>query len=348
MHYYGIYTPGYLGVQIEAKPGSLYYKEYEQVILKKAKKYLNLIRIKSRAFPDPGYAVYHLWHSVALPSILYGIESTAISVRTQTTLESIHARVGKFILQVPKNTQNICAVVGCEFTPLHILQMDRMYGLVSRLQESASGLVQEVMQVAEEQGIDNLFFRKFAELNADLADWEGYVTYRQQLCDQYVEEKLMLVQKTTFMFMPSGSLQLGEPPYSLMEAELVGDMNRFMFLNAGLGNRSPTKTGVKFKVCVACALQGLRVSMNEIHLILGCPRYELAREHLGIMQEVRRIVGQYGEGEEGYGIYWGKGQGLRVEDLTWRLQCAMYLRDYYLQDVLVLKPIYYRYEWVIE
>ena len=37
----------YLGVQIEARPTALYYKAYEQVVLKKAKKYCKLIRVKS-------------------------------------------------------------------------------------------------------------------------------------------------------------------------------------------------------------------------------------------------------------------------------------------------------------
>jgi len=63
----------YLGVQIEAKPHALYYKAYEQIIVKKARKYLNLIRVRSRAFPDVAAAVFQLWHSVALPSILYGM-----------------------------------------------------------------------------------------------------------------------------------------------------------------------------------------------------------------------------------------------------------------------------------
>ena len=89
----------YLGVQIEARPNALYYKAYEQVIVKKARKYLNLIRVRSRAFPDVAVAVFQLWHSVALPSILYGMESTAVSVATWRTLESIQARLGKFILQ---------------------------------------------------------------------------------------------------------------------------------------------------------------------------------------------------------------------------------------------------------
>ena len=59
----------YLGVQIEARPNALYYKAYEQVIVKKVRKYLNLIRVRSRAFLDVAAAVFQLWHSVALPSI---------------------------------------------------------------------------------------------------------------------------------------------------------------------------------------------------------------------------------------------------------------------------------------
>ena len=161
------------------------------------------------------------------------------------------------------------------------------------------------------------------------------------LCKQYVEAKLLLVRKTTFLFMPNGSLRLDEPPYSQIDADLVSELHKFLFLNAGLGNRCLTKTGVKFKVCVACALQGQGVAKSEVYLILGCPQYAAARDHLGLADRVQGIVSQHGEGEKGYGAYWWKGQNLHVKVLKWRLQCAVY-RDLYLDNVLVLKPIYYR------
>ena len=62
--------------------------------------------------------------------------------------------MGKFILQVPRNTQNVSAMVGADFVPLHIHQMDRVYGLTNRLLASTSDLVQEALQVAEGQGGD--------------------------------------------------------------------------------------------------------------------------------------------------------------------------------------------------
>ena len=159
---------------------------------------------------------------------------------------------------------------------------------------------------------------------------------------QYIDAELTAVRKTTFMFMPQGSLVLDEPPYSQMDAELVGELNKFLFLNAGLGNRCPTKTGIKFKTCVPCALKGITTRLNEIHLLLVCPRYDITRELLGLVDVVRDTVQSHGEGAEGYAAYWGKGYSLDVSQLRWRLQCAVYLRDIYLEDIVALKPIYFR------
>ena len=152
----------------------------------------------------------------------------------------------------------------------------------------------------------------------------------------------MAVRKTSFLFMPQGSLRLDEPPYSEMDAELVGELNKFLFLNAGLRNRCPTKKGIKFKICVSCALRGITARMNEVHLLLVCPQYAATREHLGLVEVVRDVVQTHGEGEEGYAAYWGKGNSLNVDQLKWRLQCAIYMRDIYLEDIITLKPIYFR------
>ena len=68
----------YLGVQVEAKPAALYYKAYEKVIVKKAKKYLNLIRVKSKAFPDVGIVVPVVECSDPTIHSLWYMESTKV------------------------------------------------------------------------------------------------------------------------------------------------------------------------------------------------------------------------------------------------------------------------------
>ena len=72
----------YLGVRLEAQPKAQFFKEYEAQLLKKAKNYLNVIRTKSRSFPDPAYAAFNLWHKTALPSILYGMQVVDVSSKT--------------------------------------------------------------------------------------------------------------------------------------------------------------------------------------------------------------------------------------------------------------------------
>ena len=64
--------------------------------------YFNMVRVKSRSFPDTGLAAYHLWTKVSISSILYGVDSTDISKNTWNQLASIHHKIGKFILQVEK------------------------------------------------------------------------------------------------------------------------------------------------------------------------------------------------------------------------------------------------------
>ena len=85
----------YLGVRFEARPKAQFFKEYESQMIKKAVNYLNVIRTKSRSFPDPAYAAYNLWHKTALPSILYGLQVVDVSSKTWKRLESLHCKLGQ-------------------------------------------------------------------------------------------------------------------------------------------------------------------------------------------------------------------------------------------------------------
>ena len=153
---------------------------------------------------------------------------------------------------MPRNTQNVSAIVGCGFVPIKFLHLDRVYGLATRLQDSDSSLVHEALQVMEGQGASSMFFKQAEELITGLESWEDYLAYREDRLNNYVDRELQAVKKTTFMFIPQGSLSLEEPPYSLIPEDLVGEMNKFLFMNAGLGNRCPTKEGIKFKTCALC------------------------------------------------------------------------------------------------
>ena len=115
----------------------------------------------------------------------------AVSVAMWRTLESLQARLGKFILQVPRSTQNVSTIVGCGFEPIKIIHMDRVYSLALRMQDSESDLVQEALQVMEAQG--DLFFRQVGEMNEGMEAWEDYAGYREGQLEQHVVRSANLV-----------------------------------------------------------------------------------------------------------------------------------------------------------
>ena len=107
----------YLGVWLEARSYAVYYQVFADEVLVKAKWYLNVIWMKARSFPDPAYAAHHLWMSMAIPAIMYGTGVTGLSSVTWSKLEAVHCQLGKFILQVPYNTQKVSAYVAAGLEP---------------------------------------------------------------------------------------------------------------------------------------------------------------------------------------------------------------------------------------
>ena len=109
----------------------------------------------------------------------------------------------------------------------------------------------------------------------------------------------MAVQKSTFMFIPQGSLWLDEPPYSWKDAVLVGETSSYFSMPAqGIDVRPKGH-----KIQSLRALRGIHAQMNEVHLLLVCPWYATTREHLDLVDTVWDIVQTRGEGETGYAAY---------------------------------------------
>ena len=263
----------YLGVWLEARPYAVYYQVFADEVLAKAKRYLNVIRMKARSFPDPAFAARHLWMSMAIPAILYCTGVTGLSSDTWSKLEAVHCQLGKFILQVPYNTQNVSAYVAAGLEPLRAIFMRRIHGMLNRLVSSRSELVQLAVAVAEVQGNKSQLFRDYGKVfgGAD-EDFDLKEVVKQEII-LVVNAELRDVLKTTSFFFPflgEGSLRY---PWNSMSQELSKVMYEFLFCNAGLGNRAPVPNVPRVYECVSCSMIGLNGRrMNESHLLLDCPR----------------------------------------------------------------------------
>ena len=328
---------------METKTNTIYYKAFEQKILKKANMYFNMVRVKSKSFPDTGLAAFHLWTKVAIPSILYGVDSTDVSKHTWNQLISIHHKIGKFILQVPYNTQNISGLVAYGLEPLYIIQMDRINSLHQRLIASTSPIIKECVTEMRRQQEKNLFQKQVQVLMQAQRDGEDYKDFRTRVLRAYLEEELERVEATTFYFMPRGSVT--PRSFFRLDQDKQKQFNRFILMNSGLGNRAPSECGIRLKECLGCRIMSASYyEMNEMHLLLKCPRYSSTRRILGIDTLIQNLNESYRTPQEAYVKYFGKNAVVSKDELAWRVDCAVLLKEVYLKDVPVMKQHLRRYK----
>ena len=95
----------YLGIPLNVSPYCLF-KDYNDQMKIRAKKYLHAVLALSRNGPDRSELARVLWLNCALPSILYGCEAIPVAKNTIEEIERCQSQVGKFVLQIPKNSAN--------------------------------------------------------------------------------------------------------------------------------------------------------------------------------------------------------------------------------------------------
>ena len=98
----------YLGIPFNVKPYCLF-RDFNTLVKKKANNYLHGVLCLARTGPDRSELARTLWLNCALPSILYGSEIIPLTKDTVKEIEKCQAQVGKFILQVPRSSANICS-----------------------------------------------------------------------------------------------------------------------------------------------------------------------------------------------------------------------------------------------
>ena len=220
--------------------------------------------------------------------------------------------------------------------------MDKINSLNERLKCSTSPIITECLATMTEQGEKNLFYKQVLVLERSRRNDEPYTEYRSRVLQTYLEEELNRVKPTTFYFYPLGSV---EPrTYMQLDYDKQAVFNKFIFMNAGLGNRAPSECGVRLKECIACRIMYNKYcKLDELHLLLQCPRYNHTRETLGISDLIRQLNQSYDSPQIAYVKYWGKNTIVSKEELTWRTDCASMMKEVYLKDVVYLKLQIRRY-----
>jgi len=107
----------YLGVKLEF-PRGIFFRAFEDTVLQKAKGVKLGSLTKANSSPRPWYFLINLWENMGLPAILYGTESTCLSVSGIKTLERIQGQLIISALRIPWSSPTAIAYAAAGLKPM--------------------------------------------------------------------------------------------------------------------------------------------------------------------------------------------------------------------------------------
>ena len=261
----------YLGIHLSVSPYGLF-KAYNKEVKKKAQNYLYSVLNLVRSGPDRSDLSFTLWTRCALPSILYGCEIIPLLQSTIQEVERCQALVGKFILQISRNSANVCSAIDGGLRPVWSIVAEKtlLYADTIMCRDST------------------YWPRKAMDENLSLGSQSPYVKHllkwktacssfglgRSQIKSSVHRAAIVSVlglQKDSSV----STFAMNGPGFSIKDdwwrpKSWVNDscftriFAEFRSCNSGLGNRGPTKDGRFFKLCPLCSSAGKTALNNEV------------------------------------------------------------------------------------
>ena len=246
-----------------------------------AKRYMFACLYLGKSCSDVVRVSMATWVNIAVPSITYGCESILFCESKLCELESIEAQVAKRILEVPKNTSNVCAQTELGIKPIRMviyLQQLKFYFRVLGL--PASRWVKIALMDHLSGGWPSPYLAYICRLRqtTSLHDEPPTQLYLKIHIHQWALAK-------TNQSITVSSLPCVEPIRSFKKKSYVsghsylGTLASFRLSNAGLGNKCPLKGLQRFTCCPRCPVPYLN---TEEHLIFTCSSIHRTRQETGI------------------------------------------------------------------
>ena len=257
----------YLGIPLSSSPYSLF-KSYNEQVKKKAKNYLQSVLSLVRSGPDRSELAFALWTRCALPSILYGCEIMPLNQGTISEVERCQNLVGKFILQLPRNSSNVVANLDAGLKPVWSIIAERVILYASKLMKKPMSYwprvaLTENINLGNSSPYSRYLMKMKRSTNCFAASISQTKTNIARAAVSSVLENQSSSCVSSFaMNMASGAWFLPKPWVN--DTPLCKILAEFRSCNSGLGNRGPTKDGRFFKLCPLCDAKGVTSLNNEV------------------------------------------------------------------------------------
>ena len=268
----------YLGVKFNSKPYRLFSDHHESII-QKCERYTANILSLSRNGPDRSFPALTLWKSVAIPSILYGIESIPLPQYILQKIETYQNRICKFALQTPPSSASIQTTIDAGLIPIRFHVCQRVLQYAQKLMKHPS---------------HNLAATCFSQAMNKNSKYGDYVISQLQLLPSFpyfpanLSEAIKIAVRThcqqvipaypTCMALVTPKVsKIGVPKSWLNDSPLSATFACFRSMNCGLCNRYPTVSGFSSKDCLFCESNGILAPNNEVHLVDECSHFDMVR-----------------------------------------------------------------------
>ena len=263
----------YLGIPLSVSPYGLF-KAFNEKVKLKAQNYLHNVLSLVRTGPDRSELAYTLWVSCALPAILYGCEIIPLLQSTIHEVESCQALVGKFILQIPRNSANVCSSLDAGLQPVwSIIAQKTLLYAHNIMRRNPSYWPKKAMGENLALGNKSPYLKyllkwKRATSSFSLCRHRIKASVHRAAVISVLENQQTSCVSTFAMNGPGHSVKdrWFKPKSWINDSCFSKIFAEFRSGNSGLGNRGPTKDGRFFKLCPLCQSEGMLALNNEVSL----------------------------------------------------------------------------------
>ena len=263
----------YLGIPLCSSPYNLF-KSFNDLVKQKATNYVSSVLSLVRSGPDRSKLAHSLWTQVALPSILYGANIIPLTQATISEVERCQSIVGKFILQLPRNSSNSCSFLDAGLKPIwaEVAHKVLTYSY-SVMIKPCSYWPKIALQEQISCGNKSAYTRYLLKWKTATNSFNLNPKQIKAAVDHFSKIEILNDQKTT----STSTFAMNSPAFSyncdwFVPKPWVNDsyasklISEFRACNSGLGNRAPTKNGLFFKLCPLCSKVGIKAINNEVTL----------------------------------------------------------------------------------
>ena len=115
----------FLGIHLNCSPYS-FFRSFNENVKKKARSYLSSVLSLTRSGPSRSALAHTLWTVCGIPSILYGAEIIPLTQDTIDVVEKCNTAVGKFILQIPRSSSDVCCYIDAGLKPISAILSEKV------------------------------------------------------------------------------------------------------------------------------------------------------------------------------------------------------------------------------